>query len=133
VPRQWLALVKPAAGLATADIFGHPALVRDTPAAILAGFLADAATPAFWASGFGRNDLQPAAEDRCPEVAQAAHWLQRHFGNSRMTGSGSAVFARNGMDDQPLATWPAEDPLPSGWVGRMCRSLEQHPLVDWAD
>jgi len=133
VPRQWLALVKPAAGLATADIFGHPALVRDTPAAILSGFLADAATPAFWASGFGRNDLQSAAEDRCPEVAQAANWLRRHFGNSRMTGSGSAVFARNGMDDQPLATWPVEDPLPPGWVGRMCRSLDQHPLVDWAD
>jgi 4-diphosphocytidyl-2-C-methyl-D-erythritol kinase len=42
------------------------------------------------------------------------------------------VFARNGMDDQPLVTWPQEDPLPAGWVGRMCRSLAQHPLLDWA-
>lgn len=131
VPRQWFALVKPAAGLATQDIFTHPALVRDTPAAILSGFLADATQPGFWASAIGRNDLQPAAEDRCPEVAQAAEWLNRHFGNSRMTGSGSAVFARNGMLDQPLVTWPAE-PLPPGWVGRMCRSLDRHPLRDWA-
>jgi 4-diphosphocytidyl-2-C-methyl-D-erythritol kinase len=132
VPRQWLAVLKPAGGLATAEIFGHPALVRDTPAAILSGFLTDATQPGFWARSWGRNDLQPCAEDRCPEVAQAAEWLQRHFGNSRMTGSGSAVFARNGMDDRPLATWPQEAELPAGWVGRMCRSLDRHPLVDWA-
>jgi 4-diphosphocytidyl-2-C-methyl-D-erythritol kinase len=134
VPRQWFAVVKPTAGLATLDIFGHPALVRDTPAAILSGFLADAAKPGFWANewqaAYGRNDLQPPAEDRCPEVAQAAEWLVRHFGNGRMTGSGSAVFARIGMADQPLATWPAES-LPPGWVGRMCRSLTQHPLAGW--
>ena len=138
VPRQCLAVVKPAAGLATAEIFKHPALVRDTPAAILARFLADASKPGFWQSDWGRNDLEPPARDRCPEVAQAAEWLQRQFGNSRMTGSGSAVFARNGlidgMNDQPLVTWPQEDNnLPAGWVGRMCRSLDRHPLVDWAD
>lgn len=133
LPRQWIALLKPAAGLSTADVFGHPALARDTPAAILSGFLTDATLPGFWAQGWGRNDLQPPAEDRCPEVAQAAEWLQRHFGNSRMTGSGSAVFARNGMDDQPRATWPQEAELPAGWVGRMCRSLDRHPLVGWAD
>jgi 4-diphosphocytidyl-2-C-methyl-D-erythritol kinase len=132
VPRQWLAVVKPPVGLATAEIFGHPALVRDTPALIISGFLADATQPSFWAQAYGHNDLQPPAEDRCPGVVQAARWLDRHFGNSRMTGSGSAVFARNGMADQPQATWPQEDPLPAGWVGRMCRSLGRHPLVDWA-
>ena len=131
VPRQWFAVAKPTAGLATQDVFAHPALVRDTPAAILSGFLADAAKPGFWQADYGRNDLQPPAQDQCPEVAQAAEWLARHFGNSRMTGSGSAVFARNGMADQPLATWPAES-LPPGWVGRMCRSLTQHPLAGWA-
>ena len=133
VPRQWLAVVKPAAGLSTAEVFGHPALVRDTPAAILSGFLTDATQPGFWARSWGRNDLQPCAEDRCPEVAQAADWLQRRYGNSRMTGSGSAVFARIGMDEPARATWPQEAELPAGWVGQMCRSLDRHPLVDWAD
>jgi 4-diphosphocytidyl-2-C-methyl-D-erythritol kinase len=130
VPALSLAVVKPAQSLPTASIFGHPALVKDTPAATIAGFLDDAAKSG-WA--YGRNDLQPPAEDRCPEVAQAARWLERHFGNSRMTGSGSAVFARNGTADSPrLATWPQE-PIPAGWVGRMCRSLVQTPLADWAD
>ena len=135
VPRQWLAVLKPAAGLATAAVFAHPALARDTPAAILSGFLADAKQAEFWDSGgpaYGRNDLQPPAEDCCPEVAHAAEWLRLHFGNSRMTGSGSAVFARNGMDDQPLQRWPADAALPPGWVGRMCRSLDRHPLADWS-
>jgi 4-diphosphocytidyl-2-C-methyl-D-erythritol kinase len=131
LPRQWFAVAKPRAGLATADIFKHPALSRDSPAAILSGFLADASKPGFWGQVYGRNDLQAPAEVLCPEVVLATEWLAKHFGNSRMTGSGSAVFARNGMDDQPLVTWPAE-PLPPGWVGRMCRSLAEHPLRDWA-
>lgn len=134
VPKQWFAVLKPAAGLATAAVFRHAALVRDSPAAIISGFLADAAKPDFWGglgAGYGHNDLQPPAEQLCPEVAQAANYLRSRFGHSRMTGSGSAVFARNGTGDQPLATWPTED-LPIGWVGRMCRSLDQHPLVDWA-
>ena len=133
VPRQWFALLKPAAGLATQDIFSHPALVRNTPAVILSGLLADVAKPGFWcqdSAAHGRNDLQPPAEDRCPEVALAADWLRQRFGNSRMTGSGSAVFARNGTGDQPAVAWPAQALAP-GWIGRMCRSLEQHPLLDW--
>ena len=135
VPPQTLAVLKPAAGLATADIFGHPDLVRDTPSATLAGFLADASKPGFWQLEWGRNDLQGPAQDRCPEVAQAALWLQKQFGTSRMTGSGSAVFARIGTDDLPnpvLATKWLEAKLPAGWVGRTCRSLARHPLLEWA-
>ena len=139
MPRAWYAVVKPAASLPTAAIFGSPLLKRDTDAVIVTGSLADASTPEVvlgeWVDrmlqGFGRNDLQPAAEDRCSDVAQAASWLHTRYGNSRMTGSGSAVFARAGTGDQPVATFPVEE-LPSGWVGRLCRSLEQHPLVRWA-
>jgi 4-diphosphocytidyl-2-C-methyl-D-erythritol kinase len=124
LPRQWLAIVKPPAAIETRAIFASPLLARDTDPVILAGFLSD--------TGFGHNDLQPAAESQCPEVAQAARWLDQRFGNSRMTGSGSAVFARAGTGDQPVATWQQEA-IPAGWVGRMCRSLTEHPLVAWAD
>ncbi|MCU0968441.1 MAG: 4-(cytidine 5'-diphospho)-2-C-methyl-D-erythritol kinase [Rubrivivax sp.] len=127
---RWYAVVKPAAAIETAGIFGAPELVRDTEAVIVTGSLEHQASSGRLADGFGRNDLQPVAEARCPEVAQAARWLERWFGNSRMTGSGSAVFARAGMADQPVATFPAEA-LPPGWVGRMCRSLSRHPLADW--
>ena len=131
-PRQWFAVVKPAPAIATAAIFGSPLLARDTEPAIVIDFLADAKLTHRLQTGYGRNDLQPPAEASCSEVTQVASWLQARFGNSRMSGSGSSVFARAGTGDQPLATWSAEE-IPSDWVGRMCRSLDHHPLVGWAD
>lgn len=144
LPAQWLAVVKPAASIATAAIFGSPLLVRNTEAATILGFLASTG-PTELASGYGRNDLQPPAEAACGEVAEVGRWLTARFGNSRMTGSGSAVFARAGLRfddvaaglDAPLGTErPPEvmlpPVLPAGWVGRMCRSLALHPLAGWA-
>ena len=139
LPASNYAVVKPAASLATREIFEHPGLVRDTPAVIVTGSVEDAGSNGNsvgfmelvnFGNGFGQNDLQPPAEDRCPEVAQAARWLEARFGNSRMTGSGSAVFSRVGK--QPGATNGSVDELPPGWVGRMCRSLAEHPLRGWA-
>ena len=154
VPAATYAVVKPPAALATREIFNHPLMVRDTePVILLGSFDGTGITgwPAEWGSGsgsgsgqagallgkrvFGKNDLQLPAQDRCPEVAQAARWLEARYGNSRMTGSGSAVFARvetnTGSADSPVATFPAGE-LPPGWVGRMCRSLDVHPLAGWA-
>jgi 4-diphosphocytidyl-2-C-methyl-D-erythritol kinase len=136
---QWFAVVKPPTPIATAAIFSNPMLRRDTEAAIVIDFLADTQLQQRLsgevpqnAVGFGRNDLQAPAENHCPEVAQAARWLEARYGNSRMSGSGSAVFARAGTGIQPVATWGADD-LPPRWVGRLCRSLDHHPLVGWAD
>ena len=155
VPVQRYAVLKPAASIATASIFGSPLLRRDTPSVILMGSLGNTAGPsgngaapgghgaaAFseeqlqaFVDGFGHNDLQPPAEAACSEVSQALHWMASQFGNSRMTGSGSAVFSRVGSNVSIPATWPQDgaQALPGGWVGRLCRSLPSHPLVDWAD
>jgi 4-diphosphocytidyl-2-C-methyl-D-erythritol kinase len=146
VAREWLAVLKPAASLATREIFASPLLTANS-ADILESFIARGNKrtegPGQWpgesgsggwlaelTAGFGRNDLQPAAQALCADVGEAAQLLQARFGNSRMTGSGSAVFARAGSADRPVAALPA--PLAPGWVGRMCRSLEHHPLLGWA-
>ena len=139
LPQQWLAVVKPTAHIATQAIFSSPLLVRDTEAATLTGFLACNAALQL-ESGYGRNDLQPPAEASCSEVNEAGRWLKAIFGNSRMTGSGSAVFARagrllndDGSERLPMATFPQERPAEmANWGVRMCRSLKQHPLVGWA-
>ncbi len=127
-PRNY-AVLKPAEGIATADIFASAQLKRDTPAVILAGFIASAGQAGRLDNGYGQNDLQPVAEAVCPEVRAVARWLEGRYGNSRMSGSGSAVFARVGTEDR--STWRGSE-LPAGWVGRMCRSLDQHPLKGWA-
>jgi 4-diphosphocytidyl-2-C-methyl-D-erythritol kinase len=134
IPQQWLAVLKPAAGIETHTIFTSPLLARSAEADILESLSGNAEGTTFGdilACGFGRNDLQPAAEAECSEVAQAAEALFAVFGNSRMTGSGSAVFARAGMVDRPVKAMPVG--LPSAWTGRMCRSLVEHPLVGWAE
>ena len=127
LPPQRFVVVKPDAAIATAEIFGSPDLVRDTKPVILSGSFASPG----WVDGFGRNDLQPVAEARCAEVRAVADWLEGQFGNSRMTGSGSAVFARVGTEEPSSAAWPAQS-LPGPWMARMCRSLDHHPLRDWA-
>lgn len=132
IPRQWFAVVKPAASVATREIFDSPLLIRDTEAVILSGFLADAgASRGFGPGSFGRNDMQPVAMSRCAGIGEAARWLEARFGHSRMTGSGSAVFAGAGTGAQPARPMP-DDPA-AGWQARMCRSLERHPLRDFAD
>ena len=129
VAPQWLAVIKPVADIETRAIFASPLLERSMGTAILESFAANSWQEVV-ATGFGRNDLQAAAQAECAQVAQAGERLRSHFGNSRMTGSGSAVFARAGGGVEPATPMPAN--LASGWVGRMCRSLDQHPLVGWA-
>ena len=143
---QWLAVLKPAANIETRAIFASPLLARsaarETGADILESLSPNegrVSAAAMLTPGFGRNDLQGAAEAESAEVAQAAEVLHARFGNSRMTGSGSAVFARAGAVDLEgdLAgeLVPAMQAMPmnatAGWLGRMSRSLVEHPLVGW--
>jgi 4-diphosphocytidyl-2-C-methyl-D-erythritol kinase len=132
-PRAY-AVVKPPGSIATADIFGSTLLRRDSPSVIVEGSLESSALTALASPTgfFGRNDLQSPAEARCQEVAQVAEWLRVRFGNSRMTGSGSAVFSKLDAGVLPEAT-QLEGSCPEGWVVRLCRGLVRHPLADWAE
>ena len=126
VPSRWWAVLKPAVAVPTAAIFGSPTLVRDTPAATMSSFLADPL-------GFGHNDLQVPAMAHSGEVGQALDLLRARYGASRMSGSGSAVFAQAGAADAPPIAEVESISIPAGWVARTCRGLGRHPLVDWAD
>ena len=120
LPPARFVVVQPDQGLETARIFCDPGLRRDTQPATISGF---AVRP----YDFGCNDLQPVAQRLCPGVTQALAWLESQGLAPRMTGSGSAVFAR----------WPFPEPFaarpPAGWTLRECSNLDAHPLVGWAD
>jgi len=141
LPEQRFAVLKGPAGLSTQEIFSSKHLARSENLAIVAGFPALAGTAENLVSGFGRNDLQPAAEVISSEVRDALALLSNHFGNARMTGSGAAVFSvldgdgKDGKDDQFLATLlqGLSKEGPGAWTGRICRSLAHHPLAGWAD
>lgn len=117
LPAAEFLVAKPAEGLATERIFSHPQLKRDTEPAIISGFAADAYS-------FGCNDLQPVAQQICPGISQALAWLKGLGLDGRMTGSGSAVFARTVHDMSKQA-------LP-GFQVKQCANLPVHPLVGWA-
>jgi 4-diphosphocytidyl-2-C-methyl-D-erythritol kinase len=123
LPSARFAVVKPARGLATGEIFGHARLKRDSDSATISGFAADP-----W--GFGHNDLEPVARLLCPEVGEAIDWLGSQGLRARMTGSGSAVFALL-PPGQHLAQAP-EHWAQAGWVVRESGNLEAHPLLGWA-
>ena len=119
LPTANFMVVKPPQGLSTAAIFSDPELRRDSETATIAGF---ADNP----YGFGRNDLQPVAQRLCPGVTTALDWLGAHGLQGRMTGSGSAVFARAVGQREWAQT-------PEGCEVRWCAGLDVHPLAGWAD
>lgn len=118
LPQARFVVAKPPQGLETAGIFKDPLLKRCSDAAIISGF---AANP----YAFGVNDLQPVAQRQCDGVTQALEWLGSQGLQGRMTGSGSAVFAR-------ITEAKSLQPAPAGWQVRECGNLEAHPLVGWA-
>jgi 4-diphosphocytidyl-2-C-methyl-D-erythritol kinase len=135
LPAAQFLVAKPPEGASTPQIFGAPLLKRDTQAATIQGFAANAQkSQTSGASGakaavspiwkFGRNDLQAVAQLLCPPISQTLGWLADQGLEGRMTGSGSAVFA-------PLPAGHVLGTAPSGWAVRQCSNLAVHPLAGW--
>jgi len=116
-PARFL-VVKPPQGLDTGRIFSHPQLKRDTEPAILSGFAVDA-------YGFGSNDLQEIARQLCSGIDQATDWFTSQGLSGRMTGSGSAVFAKLLHDVDTSG-------VPDDFQVKICSNLPCHPLAGWA-
>jgi len=125
--RFWV--IKPSRGLSTHAIFNSLGLKRDTEAATILSFAAHSSDQIF---KFGRNDLQPVAQQLCPDISQALECLSAQGMQGRMTGSGSAVFAPIPADfsagTEPNACFSG---LPDHWQARPCSNLDMHPLAGW--
>jgi 4-diphosphocytidyl-2-C-methyl-D-erythritol kinase len=121
LPSAQFLVVKTTEGLSTPAIFADPTLKRDTQTATMRGFAANDNSHIY---GFGHNDLQPVAEKLCAPLVQSLDWLAAQGLQGRMTGSGSAVFARV----LQVSTIPT---APSGWIVKNCKNLEMHPLSGW--
>ena len=119
LPRQWLALALPAQQVPTATIFAAAELTRSTRSAKINVF----------SVGYGRNDLEPVAAARHPDVAAALAALGRAAGNARMSGSGSSVFAACESAGTARKVVLA---LPPGLRGLVVRTLARHPLASFA-
>lgn len=126
LPPASFVVLKPPGGLETKAIFSDPGLKRDSKPAILSGF---AANP--W--GFGHNNLQPVAERLCPLIVEGLKHLDAYGLKGKMTGSGSALFARL-SDKVPLELVHklSQTLEKANWQVKGCNNMEVHPLVGWA-
>jgi len=121
-PASYVVLTPPV-HVATAAIFSHPGLTRNTPSIRIADLF----------DGFGRNDLQPLACALYPEVAEYLAWLNAQVGvdgNARMTGSGACVYAAFPGRDDAEKVFAKRPGRMSGFVAD---GLDQHPLLGFAD
>jgi 4-diphosphocytidyl-2-C-methyl-D-erythritol kinase len=116
LPEPLFLVVKPAASVATAEIFQAAELTRNSPVTTIRAFLA----------GGGRNDCTSTVRGRYPEVAEALDWLGQ-FGEARLTGTGSCVFVA--MPDEAIAR-DALRRLPARWSGYVVRGRNRSPLLD---
>lgn len=118
----WYLLLVPQVPVSTKEIFSDGALTRDSKPLKIPPFLA----------GQGRNDLEPVAARRYPEIAEHLAWLRKHSPPGsfppRMTGSGACVFTQLRSRDEAGALLGR---LPKAMRGFVTRGLERHPLHDW--
>lgn len=119
LPTLWLVMIVPPVHVPTATIFAAPELTRCAPSAKITVFSAV----------YGRNDLEPVAAARFPEIASALAELRRVAPQARMSGSGAAVFAAFESERDARAVSCA---LPMRWGAFVCRTLAMHPLYGFA-
>jgi len=119
LPVQWLVLATPPVHVATASIFAAPELTRSTPSAKMNVFSAV----------YGRNDLEPVAAARFPDISSALADLQRVAPQARMSGSGASVFAAFASEGDARA---AAAMLPPHRHALIVRTLARHPLASLA-
>jgi len=119
LPPLWVAVIAPPVSVATARIFAAPELTRNSASAKMEVF----------SEGYGRNDLQPIAVSRFPDIAVALRSLGEHSLYARMTGSGSCVFAPFVSESAARAAVDARPPAMRGFVAR---TLARHPLAAFA-
>ncbi len=118
VPPAWYLVLVPPVAVATAGIFQHPELKRDSEAVKIQGFSVPAG-----------NDLEPLVCRLYPEVGRHLMWL-KSLGAGQMSGSGACVFADFADEAGALSAFSARPP---GMQGFVARSLDVHPLHGLAD
>jgi len=112
-PASYVVLMPPAQ-VATAAVFSHPGLTRDTPALKIPPL----------PEGCGHNDLEPVAVAAYPVIGEYLRWLGQ-YGDARMTGSGACVFAAFSDRAQAEAVFAQR---PEGMQGFVADGVDIHPM-----
>ena len=113
--QRWYVIITPCCHVSTSQIFSHLQLTRNTSPIKMAAFF----------EGYSRNDCQQLVRTLYPAVDESLSWLNR-FGEARLTGTGSSVFAGFGTESEARAVLRQ---LPGQWTGVVARGLNQSPVT----
>lgn len=114
LPQPWYLLVIPGCHISSAELYNHEDLERDSAPLRISNYRI----------GQGQNDFESVACNEYPKVAEALDWLSE-YAPSRMTGSGSVVFAA--FDTQEEASKIAAL-VPVAMQGIVAKGLNRSPL-----
>lgn len=101
LPDQWFVIIKPPIEVTTATIFAHSQLTRDSQAIRIPPFFAPSRIVKgsdiqqqreFLANHKLKNDCEAVVRAEYPQIDRALEQLS-HYGNARLTGTGSCIFA----------------------------------------
>ncbi|KAA0019061.1 4-(cytidine 5'-diphospho)-2-C-methyl-D-erythritol kinase [Salinicola corii] len=115
----WLVIVHPGVEIATAAIFSHPGLTRDSTVISMRRALDGAAPEVVW-----RNDCESIVRALHPEVDRALNWLGQ-YGPAILTGTGACVFCP--LDDETQADQVLRQ-VPDEWQAFKARGCNLSPL-----
>lgn len=120
LPPAWYVVLTPPVHVATAEIFKHPGLTRDTPPIKIAPL-----SNVSFENGFGHNDLEPLVVKEYPLVGEYLGWLKQ-YADARMTGSGACVYAAFDSRDAAERVFSER---PSEMNGFVAEGLDEHPML----
>ncbi len=112
---RYFAVLRPEVAVSTARLFSSSQLTRDLQRITIRDFLATG----------GENVFEPVARSLYPEIDKAMNWLD-NFARSRLTGTGSCVFAEFETRNTAQAVI---DALPAGLVGFVAKGVNRSPLL----
>jgi 4-diphosphocytidyl-2-C-methyl-D-erythritol kinase len=115
LPQSHYLIVWPGVAVSTGEIFSQENLTRDSSAIKIADFLA----------GGGKNDCESVVRNLYPAVDEALNWLGQ-FGQARLTGTGSCVFA--GFENQADAA-TALAKVPGKFKGYLAKGINTSPML----
>ena len=119
LPERWYVVIHPGVGVPTKDVFLSPELTRNTSIITIRAAFEPGVLDAT------RNDCEPVVRAKYAEVADALEWLGR-FSASRLTGTGSCIFAAFGSAAEAERVAAR---VPDRWRSFVARGLNVSPVL----
>lgn len=115
IPKQWYIIVNPHVHVATAEIFAHADLPRNSLSCV---------QPSFEHLQPFRNDMQDIVLKKYHQINEVYCTL-KNYGQARITGSGACVFLDFACEEEARAV---VQKLPKHWQFVCVPLLSEHPL-----